>query len=545
MYFINFNPMRERGTKHQSLQIPRSRFALQLVSLRSRPLVWFVVAMVVASMSLTSSSPIAVAQSATNRAKPKYKRLPPAGIEVSAEVRAVLKDRLNSVSESLETAAASAKDSAEWRVEVEVLIRAVRLALDQNLFFKKSHVSAAGDLLDEADRRINAATKGARGLQLLGFDPTRNDEPQPLVGGFVSRIDDSVQPYGLVLPAGFTLDQAKSPMRMDVFLHGRGDTKTEIPFLVERSSKIGLYSPANTVVLHPFGRHCNAFKFAGETDVYEAIENAAKLIAIDKRRVSIRGFSMGGAGCWHMTVHDPTRWLASNPGAGFVDTLVYQGWKDSPPFELTDPAVKLLHWYDVLPWARNLYGTNVVAYSGEVDKQKQAADRVVQRASELGISFPYVIGAKMGHKVDDASKSIIDQQIAEWSEDVSDGPAKNIEFVTYTLRYHTADWLRVAGMKEHWKPASVSATLDPSSERIEIETSDVTHLDIDFFETGWPGRKGPVDIDIDGERYSIEDNGNRPGFQCSLVKDDRGRWTPADRDRSDGSQTAGNAGTDR
>ncbi len=156
---------------------------------------------------------------------------------------------------------------------MEVFLRAVRLAIDQNLFFKKSETEAAKQLLDEAERRLTAAAAGKRGLTLLGLSEAKTEQPQLLVGGFVSLIDDSVQPYGLVIPPGF--DPARqTPIRLDVWLHGRGDTKTEIPFLTERMTKVGqVCSRPDTVVLHPFGRHCNAFKFAGEKDVYESMES--------------------------------------------------------------------------------------------------------------------------------------------------------------------------------------------------------------------------------------------------------------------------------
>ena len=455
----------------------------------------------------------------------KYKQLPPPGIDLPAQQRQSLADRLQTVREALNTAVGLTDDADAWRSDVDVLIRSVHLALDQNLFFKKGQVGDAQRLLDEAMKRITAAKQGKRGLLLLGFDPSVTDQPQPLVGGFVSRIDDSVQPFGIVLPAGFSLDQSQQPHRMDVWLHGRGDTKTEVPFLTERMTKVGLYAPANTIVLHPFGRHCNAFKFAGETDVFEAMDRAESLVAIDQERVSIRGFSMGGAGCWHLAVHHPTQWLSANPGAGFVDTLRYQGWNDQPPFPLTDTAKKLLHWYDVLPWTQNLSGTKTIAYSGEIDKQKQAADRVVEQATKLGLEFPYVIGAKMGHKVDDPSKQKIETQIAAWANEPDERPTKQIDFVTYTLRYNRADWIRITGMQEHWTEASVKATLDGDKEQIDLKTDGVTHLEIDFSESGWPGRRGAVDVTIDGQSYSVDDTGNRRGFQCSLAKDANGEWT--------------------
>ena len=44
-------------------------------------------------------------------------------------------------------------------------------------------------------------------------------------------------------------------------------------------------------------------------------------------------------------------------------------------------------WYDVLPWANNLINTRVIPYSGEKDKQRQAADRVIALTESLGIKI--------------------------------------------------------------------------------------------------------------------------------------------------------------
>ncbi|KAA5540706.1 prolyl oligopeptidase family serine peptidase [Roseiconus nitratireducens] len=476
------------------------------------------------ALAIVHSLP-AVSQDNTTPAAARYKALPPAGIELDAAVRKTLQDRVESIRDRLAAALEKSTVGADWASHVQVLIRSVDLALQQNLFFKPGQVDDAKKLLDEAERRIDSAVDGQRGLELLGWDPSAVGRPQPLVGGFVSRIDDSVQPFGIVVPAGWRADDAPAEHRMDVWLHGRGDNKTEIPFLTERMSKVGTYAPRDTFVLHPFGRHCNAFKFAGETDVYEAMAAASRLFRVDPRRVCIRGFSMGGAGCWHFAVHDPTRWMAANPGAGFVDTLVYQGWNDQPPFPLTPVARKLLNWYDVLPWTANLGETRTIAYSGEVDKQRQAADRVVEKASQLGLSFPYIIGADMGHKIDDASRQKIDAQIARWAEDLPPLPRKEIHFVTYTLHYDSADWVRVTGMREQWTAASVDAVLDDAAESVTLETDGVTHLEIDFSESGWPHRRGAVQITIDGVTSEFDDTGNVGGFQCSLARDSDGHWS--------------------
>ena len=293
----------------------------------------------------------------------ELKRLPPNGKAIDPAVRETLNSKVRNIQQQIDRLATTSPDADDWQPDVEVLVRAVRLALEQNLFFRQSETEIANDLLNEGQRRLEAVKQGDRQLRLLGFREEKRNKPQLLVGGFRSRIDNSVQPYGIVIPVNY--EGPKKPYRTDIWLHGRGDTKTEIPFLHERMNRPGQYTPKNTIVLHPFGRHCNAFKFAGETDVYEALAHLGNIAALDKQRLSIRGFSMGGAGCWHLAVHDPGRWYAANPGAGFVDTIVYQGWTEKKPYVIDPTRKQLMKWYDVLPWANNLKNTRTIPYSGE------------------------------------------------------------------------------------------------------------------------------------------------------------------------------------
>ena len=438
-----------------------------------------------------------------------YKKLPPDGIEISAQQRRQLTKRVEDLRERLQDAVDKTDDSNTWRADVEVLVRAVDLALSQNLFFKKNETGYAAKLLVEASQRLESIEKGDRGLKLIAG----KTDPRLVVGGFVSRIDDSVQPYGIVLPTDYDADKS---YRLDVWLHGRGDTKMEIAFLNERMTKVGQYAPNDTIVLHPFGRHCNAFKFAGETDVYESIAHVKSRFNIDTNRISIRGFSMGGAGCWHLAVHDPTRWFAANPGAGFVDTIKYQGWADRMPFELGEARKRTMQLYDVLPWTSNLTNTKLIAYSGEVDKQRQAADRVIEKLNKGSEDWKYVIGKGMGHKIDPDSKTKIDAQLDEWASAPAESPRKTIDFTTYTVRYANADWLSVTGLKEQWSPGHVTAKITPSN-NLEIKTDGITHLKLDFKGSGWPGKR-EVGLNIDGERFYIADTGDADGLQCNLVR---------------------------
>lgn len=455
-----------------------------------------------------------------------YKDLPPKGIVLEATVLSQLATEIDKLDDKISAAARKSPDASAWVPDVRVFVRAARLAVDQGLFYKPSDVQKVSKILAVAAERTAAAEAGLRGLRLMGLLTDVVATEQLLVGGFVSEIDGSIQPYGVVIPAGFDRNKA-GQNRLDVWLHGRGDTKTEVPFLLERMTKPGQYTPPGTIVLHPFGRHCNAFKFAGETDVYESIERLGSLVPIDQTRVAIRGFSMGGAGCWHLAAHDPARWFAANPGAGFVDTIVYQGWQDGTPFELNDTQQKLLNWYDVLPWTSNFRNTNLIAYSGEIDKQRQAADRVKQESDRLGLQWPYTIGPQMGHKIDPVSAAAIDTQISDWASNVTGRVRRQIDFVTYTLRYARADWLTVTGMQSHWQPARVRATIT-GDRNVSMMTSGVTHLELDFADTGWPQSGDRLEIVIDGESVTAFDDEPGPGVHVSLVHTDGWQVDPRD-----------------
>ena len=445
----------------------------------------------------------------------ELKRLPPNGKAIDPAVRETLNIKVLNIQQQIDRLATTSPDADDWQPDVEVLVRAVRLALEQNLFFRQSETEIANDLLNEGQRRLEAVKQGDRQLRLLGFREEKRNKPQLLVGGFRSRIDNSVQPYGIVIPVNY--EGPKKPYRTDIWLHGRGDTKTEIPFLHERMNRPGQYTPKNTIVLHPFGRHCNAFKFAGETDVYEALAHLGNIAALDKQRLSIRGFSMGGAGCWHLAVHDPGRWYAANPGAGFVDTIVYQGWTEKKPYVIDPTRKQLMKWYDVLPWANNLKNTRTIPYSGEKDKQKQAADRVMAKTNTLGIEIPYIIGKNMGHKIDAESAKIIDETLTKWARHPAKSPRTKIDFTTYTLRYNKIGWLTVTGLQSHWQPSRIKGQIMEDSS-LSITTHGITGFEVDFRESAWPETDQRVKAQIDGQVFHLDDWSEEPGVQCEFTK---------------------------
>ena len=52
-----------------------------------------------------------------------------------------------------------------------------------------------------------------------------------VVRGYRSKIDGSVQPYGLVMPESLRLRASRDRYRLDFWFHGRGETTSELGFI--------------------------------------------------------------------------------------------------------------------------------------------------------------------------------------------------------------------------------------------------------------------------------------------------------------------------
>ena len=185
--------------------------------------------------------------------------------------------------------------------DVEIFTTAVDLALEFDEFYGDKDSDRAIALLAAANERLDALERG---------DTPWASTSGLVVRGYRSSVDGSVQPYGLVIPKGLNLKQ-NSPLY--VWLHGRSDQQTNLGFLHERMSKVGQIARDDAIVLHPFGRHCIGFKSAGEIDVLEAVDDVCRHYKIDRRKIVLMGFSMGGAGCWHIGAHYADRWVAMSP----------------------------------------------------------------------------------------------------------------------------------------------------------------------------------------------------------------------------------------
>ena len=375
--------------------------------------------------------------------------LPPAPVAaLSAEQEDQVARRLAEVTVKFE-----AVRKSERAADVEIFLKAVRYALEFDEWYDKKPedgVKKAMKLLEEADRRI-AALK-------------RNETPWMdgagwKVLGFYSQIDGSAQPYAVEVPEGLQWGRAAKPVPMWIWLHGRGDTATDLPFIAGRlgSTKPGQFQPKGTIVIHPFGRYCNGWKSAGETDVFEARDDAVARFNGDRDRIALAGFSMGGAGAWHMGAHFADEWACVHAGAGFVDVKRYQ--KLTP--EKMPPAYEQTLWgvYDVPGYARNFFNVPLVVYSGEQDSQRDAAAYMEEVLAGEGLKMTHHIGSGMGHKYHPEVIQTVQAEIEAAVAKGRDPMPKKVVLQTRTLGYSTLFWVRLLSQEQSWQDTRIEAEL--------------------------------------------------------------------------------------
>lgn len=417
------------------------------------------------------------------------RRIPKLGVELPADKKAELEASLKELDDAIAPLSKS-KDARvqELLPDIRIYSEAVRTALAYQEFFDLKETGAALELLAEGKQRAKELAAGrAPWTTQTGL----------VVRGYVSKIDGSVQPYGLVVPASYVPGPYR--YRLDFWFHGRGETLSEVNFLQGRRKQVGTFAPEDTIVLHPYGRYSNANKFAGETDVFEALESVKKRYKIDQDRVNVRGFSMGGASTWHLAVHHPTSWSFANPGAGFSETpdflLKFQNEKLDPTWY----ERKLWHMYDCTDWAMNLFHCPTVAYSGEIDRQKQAADIMAMALMGEGLQLTHIIGPKTAHAYEPKARDEVERRVSEIAEYGRVLYPAEVRFATYTLKYNRCSAVQVDGLGRHWEKAMISVA-QADVDLIEVATDNVTALTIDYP----PGPSAfdlltPVTIDINGE----------------------------------------------
>lgn len=168
---------------------------------------------------------------------------------------------------------------------------------------------------DSAAEAITTLDLGImRALELDAGVPSWTQTTGNVVRGYISRVDGSVQPYRLTIPAFY---DGTKPMRLEVWLQGTPQPINEVRFINQQEAprNASQVAAADSIQLEPFGRMNRSYRFAGETDVFEAIASVQRRYNIDTARIAIRTPSSGGANPAFANANGRQAVAASGPAA--------------------------------------------------------------------------------------------------------------------------------------------------------------------------------------------------------------------------------------
>jgi hypothetical protein len=458
---------------------------------------------------------------------------PPNAVPVDAATRQQIDDKMSKLADRLVVLRKAGLDDV-MTAEIEVYYLAASWITRHNEFFQQESAAWTLEALDRGLQRAQTVERGIDRLKVLAKqgDPRAlnwaweldwlNQPGKTQIRGYRSVLDGSVQPYAVTFPEDYERGSPKK-WRLDVVLHGRDKALNEVKFLHQFGDKTAP-KDLNYIRIDIYGRGNNAYRWAGELDVLEAVrafEVSEKALGrgglLDPRRQVLRGFSMGGAGTWHLGLHRPDRWCVIGPGAGFSTT---HGYIKSLPADLGWPQEQLLRIYDAVDYAENVFDVPVVAYAGSKDPQLQASKNIESALKNTKLEFPFqiLIAQDLEHKFPAEWQKKAEEAYAPY---IAKGRAEypsRIRFVTYTTKYGTCDWVDIIGLAKHYDKTLVDA------ERTE-DGFTVTTRNVDLLRLRVPrGELRDAAVTIDKQEVTARPWRAKNGDYFVYLQQSGGKW---------------------
>ena len=189
--------------------------------------------------------------------------------------------------------------------------------------------------------------------------------------GYRSPISRRVQGYTVYVPPDYTPDKrwplmivlhggsSNGNLFLGVVLGNNMDWKTYDKHLWDRYEP--RWSP-NFIVAAPDGYGQVLWRWMGEQDVLDVIDDIAKNYSVDADRVVLSGLSNGGVGAYAIGSRHASRFSVVQAMAGAPSWLQYAGEGSVAPLE-----AKLMRPWSAIDLAENWFNTDFRYYHGDVD----------------------------------------------------------------------------------------------------------------------------------------------------------------------------------
>lgn len=322
------------------------------------------------------------------------------------------------------------------------------------------------------------------------------------VRAYWSSIDDSPQYYALYVPSSY---QRGRPVPLVVSFHGYDPANVDY---AARNRPVGaqmrqLAERYGYVVLEPFGRGNAFYRGIGQDDVFRAIEEVCRDTDIDRDRIYLMGYSMGGSGTWNIGTACPDRFAALAPVYGRTDYLLRL--EPNVRASLIAKEMFLVQRRSPLFFAENLCHTPVFINHGDRDDlvDVENSREMAGALERLGYDIRYWEHPGLGH-----GALPIEDTLFRWFGRYQrvNAPA-HVRLKTGWLHDARMDWVTVERFEQLFDFATVDARIAPNNV-ISVQTTNVSVLSL-----APPARlvnaARPLDVVWNGREAEVERIGDR------------------------------------
>lgn len=343
------------------------------------------------------------------------------------------------------------------------------------------------------------------------------DERGFLWRGFESRYSVRPQLYSIYVPRSY---DPKQPEELIISLHG-GSSNHNVWLAINLGNRIAVedYWPSHrkrfraaqhpdAIVVAPDGLGQVRWRWMGEQDVLDVIEDVKRNYNIDQDKIFLTGLSNGGIGSYTIGLKHAWRFAAVLPLAGVTDWIRHhEAAGRLRPCERT-----VLESESAIAYAENAANTHLRFYHGVKDPgfDVDQARRMARKLKQLGLPFRYHEFGNRGHDLTNVmwNKLLIMNFVERYTRVRS--PAE-VRLVSASPRAARQAWLMLDERVDHVAPARLTARV-VGGNAIEVETANAERFTL---LTGEAPVSFPLTVVVD--RQTVYTGAPPPGGRLTLA----------------------------
>ncbi|MEL6180464.1 MAG: prolyl oligopeptidase family serine peptidase, partial [Myxococcota bacterium] len=398
-------------------------------------------------------------------------------------------------------------------------------------------------LLTENDPDTRWLNRQLERTEQIGQALSAGRDPYTTLRGVVRRayrspLDGTLQPYVVWIPPSYDRTVARGDVvPMVMVFHGMGSAPEHaLQALVGRTVArtkanarwTGRFPDQGAILVAPLGYVGAGHHPMGciaEHDLMQVMDQMTAAYHIDRRRVSLTGYSLGGTVAFVAPLHTPDRFSAAAPLCGYPDPGRV---RPIDPQTLTHPWEKVLyrkaHIGNYAEQGRFL--PMHIVHGGRDSPERSEA--MVHRYRSLGYRVRYDLQEELGHNV--WSHAYDKGRMVTWlQQHRQPEPPTQVHLKTADYRYAQAWWVRLIASRDYAQFATIQAHFDRTQTALTVTTDNVHSFALELSALPTPALQLKATIDgtaLQLDRtaavvYLVRDPSAQRGWHATTTAPDR------------------------